>query len=136
MCMIDGGERAELWQESKQRARKMHKCCECGRDIHPGETYWKVFGIQDGDAFSDKWCAHCNVAKEWLWKNCGGSMLTMVIEDCQEHVHDYRDADFAPALARVCVGARRHWTVRRGARAGQLMPVPMLPGPIQIRESH
>jgi|SRR5688572_8133270 len=136
MCMIDGGDKAEMWSESTQRARKTHKCGECGREIQRGELYWKVFGVHEGYPFSGKWCAHCNVAKSWLWKNCGGSVLEGVIEDCLEHVQDYRGREFTPALARVCAGARRKWTKKRGPNRGQLMPVPALPGPIDIHETH
>lgn len=134
MCMIDDCCRAELWSESRAKARKEHRCGECGRTIKRGETYCKVFGVQDGDPFAGKWCAHCNVAKNWLWTNCGGSLLGAVIEDCESHVQEYgRLADCIPALARICVGARRKWTVRRGPSIGQLMPIPEQPAKLEPR---
>jgi hypothetical protein len=128
MCMIDGGDLAECWAESVVHARKHHKCCECNRTIQPGELYHKVFGKQDGDIFHDKWCAHCDVAKTWLWNNCGGSMLTMVEEDIHEHVSEYRRID----LARLDVGMRRGW--KRIRRTG-LMPIPKLPRPIKLGDA-
>lgn len=137
MCMIDDIDRAELWQESTAKARKQHVCGECGRFIKPGETYHKVWGVGDGDAFSGKWCEHCNVAKDWLWENCSGSILGQVIEDCREHVHEYkRHADCIPALARICAGASRHWTVKYGPHKGQLMPVPALPAKLEPNHVH
>jgi hypothetical protein len=126
--MIEGGERAELWTESTMTARKPHKCCECHRTIKPGETYHRVFGKQDGDRFFDKWCTHCDVAKQWLWTNCGGSMLTMIEEDIHEHVNEYRRMD----LARLDVGMRRGW--KRVRREG-LMPIPKLPRPIELGDA-
>ena len=128
MCMIDGGELAELWIESTAKARKPHKCCECGRTIQPGEVYHKVFGVQRGDPFRGKWCAHCDVAKTWLWDNCGGSMLTMVEEDIREHVGEYQRMD----LARLSVGMRICW--QRIRREG-LMPIPKLPAPIKLGDA-
>lgn len=137
MCMIDDDAKAQLWTESKQKARKLHKCGECGRGISPGETYWKVFGVHDGDAFSGKWCGHCNVAKEWLWENCSGSILTLVIEDIEHHVEDYRgDAACVPRLHRIVLGAKRHWLVKRGPRAGQLMPLPKPPANLEPNHVH
>jgi hypothetical protein len=128
MCMIDGGDRAELWTESTAKARKPHQCCECGRTIQPGEIYHKVFGVQDRDPFSGKWCAHCDVAKNWLWKNCGGSLLSGVEEDIHEHVHEYRRMD----LARLDVGMRRLWKRFKG---DGLLPIPRLPAPIKLGDA-
>ncbi len=132
MCMIDDGDRAQLWSESTRRARKEHKCCECGRTIHIGEKYCVVFGKQDGDTFFDKWCGHCDVAKDWLWTNCSGSILTCVIEDIRSHVEDYRgQAACVPRLQRIVVGAGRFWKIGRGARKGQLMALPKLPANLE-----
>ena len=127
MCMIDGGERAEVWCESTSKARKPHNCGECGRTIQQGEVYHKVWGKQDGEAFTGKWCAHCNVAKDWLWENCGGSLLTMIEEDIDEHVREYKRMD----LARLAVGIHRNWQRFRGG----LMPIPKLPRPIKLGDA-
>lgn len=127
MCMIDGGDRAEVWVESTQKARKEHRCGECGRTISPGEVYHKVFGVQDGDPFSGKWCSHCNVAKDWLWENCGGSILGMIEEDIREHVEEYSRMD----IARLAVGMGRDWQRFHGG----LMPLPKLPRPLKLGDS-
>lgn len=127
--MIEGcDERAHVWHESLQRARKTHKCGECNRTIAPGENYWRVWAINIDGPFKGKWCEHCNVGKEWLWKNCGGSLLSGVEEDIHEHVEEYRRMD----LARLDVGMRRQW--RRFKRTG-LLPVPALPRPLQLGDA-
>lgn len=137
MCMIDDGEKAELWSERWRTARKPNRCDECRRPIAAGERYVYLFGKQEGDVFTGRWCAHCDVAKEWLWENCSGSMLTMVIEDIQHHVEDYRGhAACVPRLHRIVLGASRHWIVKRGPRAGQLMPLPKPPANLEPKHAH
>ena len=45
----------ELWP----KARKPHKCCECGGKIQPGEKYRKITGIWGGKPDTFKQCADC-----------------------------------------------------------------------------
>ena len=129
MCMIEGcDERAHVWHESRQRAKKEHKCGECRRAIAVGEHYWRVWAISVDGPFNGKWCEHCNVAKEWLWVNCGGSLLSGVEEDIAQHVEEYRRMD----LARLDVGMRRRW---RAFKRPGLLPVPPLPRPIKLGDA-
>ncbi|MCW9309494.1 hypothetical protein N5I72_04325 [Klebsiella variicola] len=51
---------------SKVKARKLHRCCECYGAINPGDTYEKVFVVQDGDASNFKTCQKCAEARDWL----------------------------------------------------------------------
>lgn len=51
---------------SKVKARKLHRCCECYGAINPGDTYEKVFVVQDGDASNFKTCQKCTEARDWL----------------------------------------------------------------------
>jgi len=134
MCMADDADLAHVWQERSQKARKPHKCGECGRTIEIGEKYCSVWAVGSDGPFQGKWCAHCDVAKDWLWSNCSGSLLGGVIEDCREHVSEYAgQAACIPALARIVIGAGRGWRIQRGPRTGQLMSVPTEPGPLQPR---
>lgn len=129
MCMIEGcDERAHVWHESRQKARKPRKCGECVRDIGIGETYWRVWAISVDGPFSGVWCEHCNVAKDWLWTNCGGGLLGGFEEDIAQHVEEYHRMD----LARLDVGMRRKW--RRFKSAG-LLPLPRLPRPIGLGDA-
>jgi hypothetical protein len=129
MCMIDGAdEPMRCWNTVTRKARKEHKCQECGRVIAAGESYRYGSGIDyDGLACSHKVCAHCLVACDWLTENCGGWIFSGVYEDIREHVDEYRRSD----LARIAIGMRRDWKPFR--RAG-LMPVPKLPAPIKLGE--
>lgn len=120
MCMFDGDGGVVLSDEHP-RARKAHRCGECGRRIEPGETYRKTSVIGDG-FYSGKTCAHCEPAAEWLLKNCHGYIFGGVHEDLREHVLCGAVPTFG-AVARMTVGIARGW--RRFDGAG-LMPIPDL----------
>jgi len=47
-------------------ARKTHVCEECFRTIHPGETYHRTAGSWEGDFFTNRACAHCNVFRKHI----------------------------------------------------------------------
>ena len=131
MCMIDAadglGNRCQ--REARRRARKAHKCGECSRVIAPGETYVDASGIDcDGNAWTHKVCAHCDVVTVWLAENCGGWLMQGVLDDIREHVEEYRRMD----LARLVVGMQRDWKRFHGG----LMPVPKLPRPIELGDAH
>ena len=49
---------------SIRRARKQHRCCECGEPIEPGDTYQIVEGMWEGDFATFKTCERCVE----LWK--------------------------------------------------------------------
>ena len=42
-----------------QKARKSHKCVECGNPIDIGEEYWKIRGLWDGEWATYKMCKSC-----------------------------------------------------------------------------
>lgn len=47
------------YSEERRKAKKEHKCGECGRTIKPGEKYWYATGLCEGDWFDAKVCAQC-----------------------------------------------------------------------------
>lgn len=49
------------------KARKPHRCEDCGRTIDPGETYRRGAGIDGGTAWTWKECAHCCTLVHLLW---------------------------------------------------------------------
>jgi hypothetical protein len=72
-------QRIEFWREKDKVARKNHQCCECGKDILPGEKYYYFVGKwQDSSGRSQldeyKTCLDCK--KDWseilniFHKNC------------------------------------------------------------------
>lgn len=118
MCMADGGDRADVWLQWTPRARKEHKCAECGRAIAKGEIYRQTKALYEGGWLALKQCAHCMVLADWLVAECGGYLTQGILEDFGEHAEEYRRFD----LRRMQWGAENGW-----ARNGKLLPVPALP---------
>lgn len=50
----------EAFNSVTRKARKNHKCCECGCTIESGEKYQYSSGIWDGKPDSFKQCLNCN----------------------------------------------------------------------------
>lgn len=54
----------EVWQESFPKARKPHKCCECGGVILKGHKYRNIFSVYEGDATTSKVCMPCEAVRD------------------------------------------------------------------------
>jgi hypothetical protein len=128
MCSIDYGERYAVYHQTCIRARKQHKCNECGRMIASGEPYRRTSGLLDGSWTTNKVCQHCTIAANWLMDNCSGYLDRVVYEDINQHASEYRRAD----LWRLAVGMGRGW---RRLRSDGLMQVPPQPKPIQLGDA-
>lgn len=132
MCSIDYCDaRDRVHTTTHRRARKQHKCEECGRRIEAGERYRYTSGIDsDGFAFSHKLCSHCDVVAEWLVVNCGGWVRggDELYEDIRSHGEDCRRFD----LYRLAAGMRHQW-VR--IRSRDRMPVPALPRSLRLGDA-
>jgi hypothetical protein len=64
------GEYPEFSEITYPKARKEHRCEECGRAIVAGETYQKVAGKFDGEFYCDKTCCQCAEIRDAF--SCGG----------------------------------------------------------------
>jgi len=53
-------EMPDVFDESKCKARKGHKCCECRSAISRGESYFILQGLWDGQWRNYKQCVNCN----------------------------------------------------------------------------
>jgi hypothetical protein len=51
-----------------RKARKAHKCCECGEVINIGDQYQYSSGIWDGEPDDFKQCLNCGVIFEAVTK--------------------------------------------------------------------
>jgi hypothetical protein len=56
-CSVDT---PSIYEEVKRRARKQHKCSECGWTIEPASQYVKISGLWDGEWTHSKQCLSCN----------------------------------------------------------------------------
>lgn len=121
MCRTDG-EAADVYSVVSPVARKEHRCGECGRTILVGEPYERHSMVYDGSASSHAVCTHCAVLTEWLVVECGGAITHEMIEDIEEHAHDYGRTD----LAELATAARGKWESYRGK------PLPAIPPRLSI----
>ncbi len=65
----DIGEHPEFYTESIVKARKDHKCCECGEIISKGQKYHRVAGKWDGEMLTFKTCIICTRIRDDYCKN-------------------------------------------------------------------
>jgi hypothetical protein len=73
-----------------RKARKPHKCEECGGPIIPGDRYEHVRGCWEGYVSSFKTCERCRDIRVWTKNNvpCLCWAHGNMIEDCQEAVNE------------------------------------------------
>ena len=62
-CEPSSGEICQVWIETWHKARKPHRCCECGESIGIGDRYQRTFSVFEGVVNIYKTCEFC--AKEW-----------------------------------------------------------------------
>jgi hypothetical protein len=58
---------AEVYIHETPKARKWHKCVECGGFIDPGERYHKHFGIWDHEPTTYKVCNECEAIRSEMY---------------------------------------------------------------------
>lgn len=66
MCGCDSGGYAEIFRQCYPKARKPHKCVDCGKTIRLGDEYEYTFQVYEGDASSTKSCLACAGIRESL----------------------------------------------------------------------
>lgn len=109
MCRIDDyDEGPEFFQETEPRARKEHRCGDCGRTIKSGEKYLRSVGKWGYEINSHVTCAHCKAASRWLQTACGGYLFGGIGEELREHWHEEPGLR-SVMLARLVIGHRDHW---------------------------
>lgn len=59
-CECDYSDGPSVFREKIVKARKEHKCSECGGPINKGDEYEYTFGVWDGDAMSFHTCEKCS----------------------------------------------------------------------------
>jgi len=59
-----------VYQKTRRRARKAHKCGACHETIRPGDSYMVVSIVFDGTAETIKRCARCEAIHDHLVGLC------------------------------------------------------------------
>ena len=81
---------ATIYNRELRKARKEHRCTECGQPIRFGQQYENVFGVWEGSAWSFKTCEGCCDLRTWVKNNvpcfcwAHGSMLDDAAETIDE----------------------------------------------------
>lgn len=122
MCAVDYGEPTDVARIELRKARKQHKCDDCGRIIEPRETYTHWVFLSEGYWSKGACCAHCRAASKWLVEQCGGFLYVGILDDLEEHWNE-EPLLCSMRLGRLIVGCRRRWK----RRDGSLMPIPAVP---------
>jgi hypothetical protein len=86
-------ETAQAYHSKIRRARKPHKCCECGGAILPSEAYEYHSGIFDGDPFYGHTCERCVDIRTWTTNNvpCLCWAHGNLRADCEEAIVQARE---------------------------------------------
>lgn len=64
MCDCDVGNAPSCFRAVQRKARKQHRCVECGKSILAGALYEYTSGIWDGAPSDFKTCLRCVVLRE------------------------------------------------------------------------
>lgn len=79
---------ADVWNERNRRARKPHRCYECGDTIEIGEDYLYISYLFDGKWSHHKLCDGC----EECWKilrEAGHCLLIGGLQETWEETYQY-----------------------------------------------
>lgn len=93
-----------FYHAKMRRARKVHRCAECGRVIALGELYEHVTGKWDGMVDTFKTCEHCKVLRE------GAFRATEADEWLHGGLHAELDELWGFGWKRLREEMRRKWT--------------------------
>jgi hypothetical protein len=84
-CINYGSEdlsQPEFFREKMVKAKKQHKCGECGATIEPGEKYENAVGVWDGEFSTHKTCSICCEVRNELF--CGSYGFGEVWQEIRE----------------------------------------------------
>lgn len=103
----------QFYSASTPKARKVHRCAECGRAISAGEDYERVVGKWDGSVSVFKTCCRCMALRQHLkahvpcfcWAH--GNLLSDAIEEWQHLEHDAAGSGLMFELGRLALAIKR-----------------------------
>ena len=89
MCDCDLDE-PSVFQETRPRAKKEHKCSSCRSIIQAGEEYIATFGVWDGDALRFKRCLDCDGLMAWALQqdDCLCISVGDIMSDIRDHFYN------------------------------------------------
>ena len=94
----------DFYNDTRRRARKVHQCEECGREIAAGEEYEFVTGKWDGSISVYKTCADCLSIRDSFF--CDGWLHGGMWEALDEHLCDIGGVVASSCLEALTPAAR------------------------------
>jgi len=76
----------EFNKHSIRRARKEHKCEECGKAIHPDDQYEYWAAKSEGQFWTAKTCLDCKSIRDAFY--CEGWIFGKVLEKLREYLQE------------------------------------------------
>ena len=76
----------DFYSGDTRKARKPHKCCECGCQIKVGQIYHHAVGKSDGDIWAYDTCSLCDEIRthfycdDWLFTNLWDDMVEQLFD--------------------------------------------------------
>ena len=89
------------------RARKEHRCCECGGKILSGESYNYHSGVWDGQGMSFKVCPECDLLRKDLTIILAGLPLEETLIPFEGLLSAVNELKTAPTLAYLLTNMRK-----------------------------
>ena len=126
-CYCDA-ERPSVVRTTTPTARKLHRCRECGGDIHPGERYESVWGVWEGRPEAYKICPDCVALVDYITAHapCYCRLFGGLHEDARETLEWIVGLANTPGMGMECgrllVACRRRRAARRNRIYGQPSP--------------
>lgn len=102
MCSIDH-DPPKVHSETWHKARTPKKCCECSREIQPGERYRRDAQLDDYSWGTYFTCETCD--KIWKWLLAETAAKRVPESDYHDDCHSY----FYENLGDACRQALREW---------------------------
>ena len=95
---------AEFYWLSNPKARKVHKCYDCKREIQPGQIYYRDTGKWDGKLKTYKMCIVCREIIDEFF--CDGFAYGQINSDLYEHIQEMDGKISESCLASLSKDAR------------------------------
>jgi hypothetical protein len=128
-CTCDYGEAATIWREEERRARREHRCSDCGGMIRRGEHYRSLACLFDGEWSCSKRCADCQFliheVERAFMGACGGTWCGIYLGDLPESWSEIVDSMWSgPEVeeARRIVAMQRVACEARGGKRKWCLP--------------
>lgn len=89
----------DVYRESERQARKLHQCDACGDQIRPGDRYFCVGIVFEGEGESVKRCLRCQRIHQHLRTLAPGDMWPDERLNCGEEYTEHWGREPPPEIA-------------------------------------